>query len=83
MVKDRASLSPRPRRVVLPVGSKVCQCGGCGQVFNSLKPFDLHRAGEIGERRCLTPEEMTRVGMVKNKYGRWITEVDPRHQEEE
>ena len=30
-----------------------CQCGGCGECFNSMPAFDKHRTGAHGvDRRC-------------------------------
>ena len=51
------------------------QCQGCKQYFNSTTAFDKHRTGEHGvDRRCMTPEEMTALGMLVNHAGFWITE---------
>jgi len=57
-----------------------CQCGACGEYFNSTYAFDLHRVGEFrdGSRRCLSVEEMRERGMVKNKLGFWISGVSRR-----
>ncbi|MGF6903926.1 hypothetical protein [Paraburkholderia sp. GAS348] len=50
------------------------RCGGCGEYFNSSYSFDRHRTGDFGkDRRCMTAEEMTARGMVKNKDEFWIT----------
>ena len=59
-------------RVALPVGSSVCQCGGCGAVFKSVTSFDKHRSGDMDYRRCLTPDEMRAAGMSVNGLGQWI-----------
>lgn len=56
-----------------------CLCRGCGELFNSLKPFDRHRIGGLLGRRCLTPEEMRSRGMSLNHRGFWRTE--PRRKE--
>jgi hypothetical protein len=51
------------------------QCQECKQYFNSNSAFDMHRTGEHGvNRRCMTPEEMTALGMLVNHAGFWITE---------
>ena len=50
-----------------------CQCGACGEFFNSTYAFDRHRAGEWGERYCLTPEAMQNRGMCVSTRGWWIS----------
>ena len=59
-----------------------CQCGGCGELFNSTSIFDLHRTGTYakpgemrGNRRCMTPAEMTARGYSHNAAGFWIREA--------
>lgn len=47
-----------------------CLCSGCGEIFNSVGAFEMHRVGKGRERRCERPES---VGMVKNGAGFWIT----------
>ena len=55
------------------------QCRGCGEYFNSTRAFDKHRVGRYATetkpntRRCLTPEEMTKKGMLQSEDGFWIT----------
>lgn len=50
-----------------------CRCGGCGEYFNSLSSFDLHRAGIHGVGRyCRTPGEMLGMGMRRTDLGFWI-----------
>ena len=52
------------------------QCQGCKEYFNSNSAFEMHRTGKFGvDRRCLTPQEMTDKGMLKNAAGFWITEA--------
>ena len=46
-----------------------CQCGGCGEYFNSLGAFEKHRVGF----RCLTVGQMTEKGMIVSKLGWWIS----------
>lgn len=59
----------------LPIGTQYCQCSGCGEYFNSVYAFDLHRSGKDCERRgCKTPEELLSKGWSKNAKGYWITE---------
>jgi hypothetical protein len=73
----------------------VSLCKSCMETFNSVGAFDKHRVGGYGEpiyekgqlkgytkhtRRCMTVAEMVAAGMVKNKYGYWITEAMPEEQ---
>ncbi|TCG08362.1 hypothetical protein BZM27_12565 [Paraburkholderia steynii] len=54
------------------------QCPTCGEFFNSSSAFDKHRTGPFGkasapaQRRCMSPDEMRALGMVKNDAGFWI-----------
>lgn len=51
-----------------------CQCGGCGEYFNSTAAHLKHRTGEYGvDRRCRTPDEMREKGMAQNSGGWWVT----------
>lgn len=50
-----------------------CQCGACGEYFNSTHAFDKHRRGEYRNRRCLTTDEMVAAKMSKNADGWWIS----------
>ena len=57
------------------------QCPGCSELFNSTYAFDKHRIGQHGiDRRCLTIEEMTEKGMVKNLQGFWVSKSNPLHE---
>jgi hypothetical protein len=60
-------------RAELRVGTRTCQCSGCGLFFTGVWPFDRHLVTdeEGGEPLCQTPEEMQQIGMVANKYGVW------------
>ena len=53
-----------------------CRCTSCGEYFNSVSIFDLHRVGSWQDRgahrRCLTVEEMRARGYLKNASGFWI-----------
>ena len=52
------------------------QCGRCRNYFNSNTAFELHRTGKHGvDRRCMTPEEMTKKGMAVNADGFWVSEL--------
>lgn len=55
------------------------QCAGCGELFNSSRAFDKHRAGEHADnqRFCLSPTSMLTKGMSKNAAGYWITKAMP------
>ena len=51
-----------------------CLCRACGELFNSVRAFEAHRAGmHPPPRRCLTTKEMRRRGMEINAAGFWIT----------
>jgi len=54
-----------------------CLCRGCGQFFNSVSLFDVHRMDDNGTRICLTPVQMLTRGHLLNKYGFWIAEHRP------
>jgi hypothetical protein len=57
----------------LKVGKRFCQCSGCGEYFNSVKPFDMHRISlRTGGRGCETVEGMVIKGMSKNAAGYWV-----------
>lgn len=51
---------PDPR---LRPGTNHCLCPTCGQYFTNEKNFDLHRAGNAQDRRCVYP------GLVVDKNG--------------
>lgn len=48
-----------------------CQCGGCGEYFNSTFSFDAHRVGTYAPntRRCLSVPEIKALGMTLTKHG--------------
>ena len=50
------------------------QCPTCHEYFNSVRAFDKHRTGTWTTRRCLTADEMTGKGMLKNQSGFWVCE---------
>ena len=56
-----------------------CLCRCCGQHFNSLTAFDMHRVGRPEARRCFSPEEMGGLGMTRNAGGFWVSRVMPTH----
>jgi hypothetical protein len=47
----------------------------CGERFNSVYAFDLHRVGSFAPmaRRCLTADEMLAAGYSRNIAGFWIS----------
>lgn len=59
-------------------------CLGCGTPFNSVSAFDKHRTGKhhisagADRRRCMTENEMTSAGFVRNKRGVWAGSKNPR-----
>jgi hypothetical protein len=58
----------------LPLTGKRTQCTACQEYFNSESAFDAHCYGSyVGIRRCLTPEQITEKGFVKNAGGYWVT----------
>jgi hypothetical protein len=61
----------------LKTGSNKCQCSACGEYFNSVHAFDMHRSGsDCAARRCKNPEAMVREGWSKNAAGYWITSTN-------
>lgn len=50
-----------------------CQCGRCGELFNSPAAFDKHRIGDPNNRRCMSIIEMDEAGMETNYSGYWVT----------
>lgn len=52
-----------------------CQCTACGEHFGSVRGFDRHRIGTVGEpdRRCLTLAEMVAAGWCRNSRGFLLT----------
>lgn len=57
------------------LSSSRCQCCGCGHYFNSTGAFDKHRIEDKIQkiRRCRTPEEMEKAGMLVTVAGWWVT----------
>ena len=52
-----------------------CQCAACGELFNGLAGFDLHRIGpHNGLRTCLPVTAMIANGFDKNAAGFWVTD---------
>ena len=53
-----------------------CQCAACDEYFGSERAFDRHRVGPyaepgewVGNRRCLTSEELDASGWPTNPRG--------------
>lgn len=64
-------------QVHTPLTGAACACRACGERFNSVAGFDMHRVGVHGvDRRCLTPEEMRGRGMSEGARG-WVTAAMP------
>lgn len=53
----------------LPPGTNYCKCAACGEYFNSVYSFDMHR--KYGE--CLSVPAMNGKGMQINARGYWIS----------
>ncbi len=65
----------RMRRQLRP-GSPRCECGACGEGFNSVRAFDRHqRMTPNGGVRCLDSPEMMAKGMVC-RDGWWYTTAE-------
>lgn len=59
----------------LPVGSRFCICGACGEYFVGVSSFDQHRVGPSGDRSCLPVPAMRERGLrtvVKANGVYWI-----------
>jgi hypothetical protein len=56
-------------------GSTWCECSECGAGFGGVTLFDKHRVGEIGARRCLTPDEMVAKNWHQDGKGLWRSEA--------
>lgn len=54
-------------------------CPSCWEVFTGTTAGDMHRVGKHhifsgpDRRRCLTVDEMSEVGMIRNSGGIWMT----------
>lgn len=58
----------------MKLGNSRCQCLGCGEYFNSVAAFDMHRVDALCEtRRCLNEKELLSRHMSVNEDGFWIT----------
>ncbi len=59
----------------LKIGTRRCQCAGCGRFFGGVRPFDDHQrlTGGRDDRKvvCLDPAT---IGMVE-RDGAWGTEM--------
>lgn len=40
-------------------------CSACHQTFSGVSYFDMHRTGDVDQRRCLGPQEI----VIKNQDG--------------
>ena len=59
-------------------GTNRCKCAACGEYFNSVYAFELHRRGDYSDRKCLNPEQMVNKGMAISEAGFWISEKNSR-----
>jgi hypothetical protein len=52
---------------------QMSKCIACSKVFTTVANFDKHRVGPHtkGQRRCLSEDELERIGMVKDHRGVW------------
>lgn len=48
-----------------------CVFRGCGEGFQRLSTFDLHRVGAWPERSCLTVTQMQGKGWRRDAKGNW------------
>jgi hypothetical protein len=56
---------------ILRPGTGLCQCAACEEYFGSATSFDRHRVGDWDHRRCLTPDEIAGLGLVRDERGIW------------
>lgn len=61
-----------------PLRGQLCQCAACGHTFGGERGFDRHRCGDYakpgepqGTRRCMTPDEITTIGLIQDEAGVW------------
>lgn len=57
----------------LAPGSRLSHCSACHETFGGIRGFDLHRAGRMDARRCLTRSEIGAVGIVLDSRSVWRT----------
>lgn len=59
-----------------------CQCCACGEYFNKVVTFDLHRVGKFDkDRRCLTVQEMRDRNMTKTQDDYWLAPITEKAKE--
>lgn len=60
-------------------GMRTEHCPACHETFSGRGPADKHRVGDHDvrtgprRRRCLTPDEMSKAGLVLDSRGIWST----------
>lgn len=60
----------------LKLGNRRCECPTCGECFNSVHAFEIHRVECLDYgRRCLNKMEMLAKGMVENDGGYWVSSL--------
>ena len=65
-----AEAPTRAASMAIPVRGSGTHCARCGLVFSGTGRFDEHRVGDFPDgRRCLTPAEMTAIGMRIGQRG--------------
>lgn len=58
----------------MPPKSGWAHCASCHESFTSDTAFDEHRVGAFGvDRRCLTPDEMSDSGILRDRRGYWMS----------
>ena len=58
------------------------QCCACGEYFNKVVTFDLHRVGKFDkDRRCLTVQEMRDRNMTKTQDDYWLAPITEKAKE--
>jgi len=61
-----------------------CECCACHEYFNKNVTFEAHRVGSFGAkntRRCLTIEEMKRMGFTKTQDDYWLALISEKSKE--
>ena len=53
------------------VGTNMCLCRACGEVFGGVRGFDKHRIGDADSRACATPPAMRKMGLEISSRGFW------------
>lgn len=62
----------KPPKPELKPGSPVSQCPECDLYFTASSAFDRHLIPVGDDVRCMSEDEMRRIGMTTNIYGVWM-----------